>query len=224
MNLSIQPEEQRSVTVRAPAKINLHLGVGRPRADGFHPLDTVFQAVGLYDDVRATDGDGTVTVEAAEYLPAGRARGPRQPGRQHRHPRGPAAGRDRHRRPWSCRSPTCWSRSGSPWPVAWPAARPTAPPPWWRSTGCGPWTPPTRRCSTWPPRSAATCRSRCSAARPTAPAAASCCTSSPTPRPGGGSSSRRARGCRPRRSTAASTRCSPTRPRPRPARPAPWRP
>jgi 4-diphosphocytidyl-2-C-methyl-D-erythritol kinase len=69
MNLSIQPEQQRSVTVRAPAKINLHLGVGRPRADGFHPLDTVFQAVGLYDDVRATDGDGTMKVELAEYLP-----------------------------------------------------------------------------------------------------------------------------------------------------------
>ena len=56
--------------MRAPAKINLHLGVGRPREDGFHPLDTVFQAVGLYDDVRATDGDGTVTVEPASYLPA----------------------------------------------------------------------------------------------------------------------------------------------------------
>ena len=50
MTLSIQPDAQRSVTVRAPAKINLHLGVGRPREDGFHPLDTVFQAVGLYDD------------------------------------------------------------------------------------------------------------------------------------------------------------------------------
>jgi 4-diphosphocytidyl-2-C-methyl-D-erythritol kinase len=70
MSLSIQPEEQRSITVRAPAKINLHLGVGRPRDDGFHPLDTVFQAVGLYDDVRASDGDGTVTVEPAAYLPA----------------------------------------------------------------------------------------------------------------------------------------------------------
>ena len=70
MSVSIQPEEQRSITVRAPAKINLHLGVGRPRDDGFHPLDTVFQAVGLYDDVRASDGDGTVTVEPAEYLPA----------------------------------------------------------------------------------------------------------------------------------------------------------
>ena len=40
-----------SVTVRAPAKINLHLGVGAPRPDGFHPLATVYQAVGLYDDV-----------------------------------------------------------------------------------------------------------------------------------------------------------------------------
>jgi hypothetical protein len=27
-----------SLTVRAPAKINLHLGVGSPREDGFHPL------------------------------------------------------------------------------------------------------------------------------------------------------------------------------------------
>jgi 4-diphosphocytidyl-2-C-methyl-D-erythritol kinase len=69
MTLSVQPEEQRSVTVRAPAKINLHLGVGRPRNDGFHPLDTVFQAVGLFDDVRATDGDGSVALEAASYLP-----------------------------------------------------------------------------------------------------------------------------------------------------------
>lgn len=69
MTLSVQPEEQRSVTVRAPAKINLHLGVGRPRPDGFHPLDTVFQAVGLFDDVRATDGEGNVAVEAASYLP-----------------------------------------------------------------------------------------------------------------------------------------------------------
>jgi 4-diphosphocytidyl-2-C-methyl-D-erythritol kinase len=43
------------VTVRAPAKINLHLGVGAPRDDGFHPLVTVYQAVGLYDDVTARE-------------------------------------------------------------------------------------------------------------------------------------------------------------------------
>ncbi|QZY29614.1 4-(cytidine 5'-diphospho)-2-C-methyl-D-erythritol kinase [Nocardioides coralli] len=47
----------RSVTVRAPAKINLHLGVGAPREDGFHPLMTVYHAIGLYDDVTVADAD-----------------------------------------------------------------------------------------------------------------------------------------------------------------------
>ncbi len=41
------------ITVRAAAKVNLHLGVGAPRDDGFHPLHTVYQAVGLCDDVVA---------------------------------------------------------------------------------------------------------------------------------------------------------------------------
>lgn len=45
------------VTVRAPAKINLHLGVGAVREDGFHPLATVYQAIGLYDDVTATSAE-----------------------------------------------------------------------------------------------------------------------------------------------------------------------
>lgn len=52
-------------TVRVPAKINLCLGVGAPREDGFHPLATVYQAVDLYDEVRATavaDGSLSVTV------------------------------------------------------------------------------------------------------------------------------------------------------------------
>jgi 4-diphosphocytidyl-2-C-methyl-D-erythritol kinase len=44
-----------TVTVRAPAKINLHLGVGPGRDDGFHTLATVYQAIGLYDDVTATE-------------------------------------------------------------------------------------------------------------------------------------------------------------------------
>ncbi len=46
-----------SVTVRAPAKINLVLSVGSVRADGYHPLDTIYQAVSLYDDVTVTDAD-----------------------------------------------------------------------------------------------------------------------------------------------------------------------
>lgn len=45
------------LTVRAPAKINLHLGVGALREDGYHPLVTVYQAVGLYDDVTARQAD-----------------------------------------------------------------------------------------------------------------------------------------------------------------------
>ena len=43
------------VTVRAPAKVNLVLRVGRPRHDGFHPLNTVYQAISLYDDVRVEE-------------------------------------------------------------------------------------------------------------------------------------------------------------------------
>jgi 4-diphosphocytidyl-2-C-methyl-D-erythritol kinase len=42
---------EHTLTVRAAAKINLHLGVGAPREDGFHPLDTVYQAVSLHDDL-----------------------------------------------------------------------------------------------------------------------------------------------------------------------------
>ena len=45
------------ITVRAPAKVNLHLGVGAPRADGFHPLETVFHAVDLYDDLTVRTAD-----------------------------------------------------------------------------------------------------------------------------------------------------------------------
>lgn len=46
-----------TVTVRAPAKINLYLGVGPRRADGYHPLATVYQAIGLYDDVTVSNAE-----------------------------------------------------------------------------------------------------------------------------------------------------------------------
>jgi 4-diphosphocytidyl-2-C-methyl-D-erythritol kinase len=53
----------RSVTVRVPAKVNLELIVGPRRADGFHHVATVFQAVGLHDDVTVeTADDWGVTV------------------------------------------------------------------------------------------------------------------------------------------------------------------
>jgi len=41
-----------TVTVRSFAKINLGLRIGVPRADGFHELLTVYQAIGLHDVIR----------------------------------------------------------------------------------------------------------------------------------------------------------------------------
>ncbi|QWZ08361.1 4-(cytidine 5'-diphospho)-2-C-methyl-D-erythritol kinase [Nocardioides panacis] len=59
-----------AVTAAAPAKINLSLGVGTRRPDGFHPLATVYQAIGLYDRVTVTDADDlTVSVTAQPRIP-----------------------------------------------------------------------------------------------------------------------------------------------------------
>lgn len=59
------------LTVRAPAKINLHLGVGAPREDGYHPLLTVYQAVGLYDDVTARTAPGwSLGAGLPDWMPA----------------------------------------------------------------------------------------------------------------------------------------------------------
>ena len=58
-------------TVRAPAKINLHLGVGGPREDGFHPLETVYTSIGLYDDVVAVaSSEWSLSLDAASYVDA----------------------------------------------------------------------------------------------------------------------------------------------------------
>jgi len=50
-----------TLTVRCPAKVNLHLQVLGRRADGYHELRTLFAAVGVWDDLRLSDApDGTV--------------------------------------------------------------------------------------------------------------------------------------------------------------------
>ncbi len=70
------------VTVRAPAKINLHLAVGDVRPDGYHDLVTVFHAVSLFDEVSvslapepaiAVHGEGVTEVPADETNLAWRA-------------------------------------------------------------------------------------------------------------------------------------------------------
>jgi len=60
------------VTVRVPAKVNLHLSVGPTRKDGFHELVTVYQALSLYDEVTVEPAEQLsmrVTGEGAEQLP-----------------------------------------------------------------------------------------------------------------------------------------------------------
>jgi 4-diphosphocytidyl-2-C-methyl-D-erythritol kinase len=59
------------VTVQTPAKINLSLAVGSPREDGYHPLATVYQAVGLFDRVTAVlapDEDVTLALDPSSPL------------------------------------------------------------------------------------------------------------------------------------------------------------
>lgn len=67
-------ETARNVRVRVPAKINLHLGVGPVRADGFHELVTVFHAVDLVDEITAEPATGLVlrmSGPGSDELPAG---------------------------------------------------------------------------------------------------------------------------------------------------------
>lgn len=64
------------VRVRAAAKVNLALKVGPVRADGYHPLATVFQAVSIFDEVHvrwAPAGQFPVLVlgEQAALVPTG---------------------------------------------------------------------------------------------------------------------------------------------------------
>jgi 4-diphosphocytidyl-2-C-methyl-D-erythritol kinase len=56
-----------SVRVFAPAKINLTLEVGRPRADGLHPLQSVVMFADIGDIVEAQDGDGLSLRVAGEF-------------------------------------------------------------------------------------------------------------------------------------------------------------
>jgi 4-diphosphocytidyl-2-C-methyl-D-erythritol kinase len=60
------------VTARVPAKLNLQLAVGPPRADGYHDLVTVFHAVGLFDEVTVESAERDtviVTGEGASTVP-----------------------------------------------------------------------------------------------------------------------------------------------------------
>ncbi|MDA4106093.1 4-(cytidine 5'-diphospho)-2-C-methyl-D-erythritol kinase [Mycolicibacterium holsaticum] len=62
-----------SVTVRVPGKVNLYLGVGDVRDDGYHELTTVFHAVSLLDEVTVRNADVLsleMSGEGVDSLPA----------------------------------------------------------------------------------------------------------------------------------------------------------
>lgn len=62
-----------NVRVLAPAKVNVALRVGAPRPDGFHPLDTVFESLDLFDEILAEAHSEGIVVsmegQGAEDLP-----------------------------------------------------------------------------------------------------------------------------------------------------------
>jgi 4-diphosphocytidyl-2-C-methyl-D-erythritol kinase len=61
-----------TVSIRCPAKVNLHLEVLGRRADGYHELLTVFAAIGLWDELEFEPADElTLSVEPANAAPPG---------------------------------------------------------------------------------------------------------------------------------------------------------
>ena len=59
-----------SVTVRAPAKINLGLSVGGPRPDGFHDVATAYHAISLQDElVAAASEELSIALTTADGIP-----------------------------------------------------------------------------------------------------------------------------------------------------------
>ena len=56
----------QTISLSAPAKVNLFLRVLRRRSDGFHELETVFQAIDYCDDVLIELNDlGQISLEVA---------------------------------------------------------------------------------------------------------------------------------------------------------------
>ena len=99
------------VKVRVPAKINLHLGVGALRPDGYHDLATIYHAIALFDELTARpadslaltmDGEGAGELATGRVQPgdpggsrAGRGVGPTAPGPAAPAQTDPAGGRPR---------------------------------------------------------------------------------------------------------------------------------
>lgn len=62
---------QESVTVVAPAKINLRLRILSQQTNGYHSLESVFCAVSLHDEITIARGTGEVELEVAGGVDVG---------------------------------------------------------------------------------------------------------------------------------------------------------
>ncbi len=58
----------KSVTMRAPAKLNLTLEVGAKRDDGYHPITSVMSHISLYDEISVTKSEALEFETNASYL------------------------------------------------------------------------------------------------------------------------------------------------------------
>ena len=58
------------VLVRAPAKVNIGLNVLKKREDGYHNIESIFQTVGLFDElsVSLAANDGVCLIEWSELI------------------------------------------------------------------------------------------------------------------------------------------------------------
>ena len=55
----------KTIKVMTPAKVNLTLKVGKKRPDGFHPIQSIMQAISLCDyiNIQVKDGMGSITLD-----------------------------------------------------------------------------------------------------------------------------------------------------------------
>ena len=60
----------RSVTVLAPAKLNLTLDITGARPDGYHTVDMIMQAVNLYERVTVRKSEGFSLALPGSNVPA----------------------------------------------------------------------------------------------------------------------------------------------------------
>ena len=69
--------EGRNFLLSAPAKVNLHLAVGQMRADGYHPISSIFQKISLKDtillNVLPDEEAKTYVVGLETYVEAGKS-------------------------------------------------------------------------------------------------------------------------------------------------------